>query len=762
MLLNALRRPLVIIVVLYGIAAGLTAAAVPLWGGHEADFYTVTRFLATNGRLPTADDYPAGDAEVRQATQPPLYFLITLPIMAMLDDGSPVPPGAHPPVICPAGEAGQSPLTAYPTPTSHTFPPMGAALAGYALRLLGLGMGMAAIVFTYHATRVLFPRWPATPLLAAALLAFEPNTLAMTVTISNDGLLLLLAAITLWALAKFMTSQQAAYAALAAVCAGLAPLTRLQGWALLGLAALVISGVIGGMLNRRHGRALLLPLGVLAGVIVVSVGVLAFNYAQYGSVLGRYTLLDALIAEALTGFSVSPATFFGIIDHTRLSYLEPLATWDAPRIVRLAYTALPVVLIGCAVVGVGLAVIRRRERAAWLLLLAGIGAAWALVIFRTAIFSTADNTTAYNTGFIFAPLRYYATALPALAVLFAGGLCAVGHLLAGAAGQPRTRTLIDRLTIAGGLGVAAVWLGVTLIEGGLAAQRPALPVIAASAVPVEAVRIAPDIGADDEIRVIAYTVDPRPAQGTAIVTLYARAATALSYYARFTFGSLGDETAVSALPCEVLPARGDRPTFTWPTNALQTAETVVVMTVSVPYCGTPTADPPLRLTWHGATLDGTVVTRSITYDLGGIPGSFAPAPACPPLFGQVAGLRAVGFNSPPAVRRGEVYLPSVNWIVTVASPQIAGRLFVFQHTASGVRYGCTGLTHVRTPAQWRTGEYVYFDGCPFTFPPDAPTGDYTVLAGLTAADGSLLPGVGTTGDPLAEGLIVIGAFTLDP
>ena len=62
-------RHLLIGILLIQLVLGVVYAfSVPLWQGHEPDFYTVVRFFAQNGRLPNASDYPAGDAEIRQAT----------------------------------------------------------------------------------------------------------------------------------------------------------------------------------------------------------------------------------------------------------------------------------------------------------------------------------------------------------------------------------------------------------------------------------------------------------------------------------------------------------------------------------------------------------------------------------------------------------------------------------------------------------------------------------------------------------------------
>ncbi len=728
----------------YAALALLQAAAAPLWGGHEADYYTVARFLVERGRLPTAEDYPAGDAEVRQATQPPLYFFLIAPLITLFDDGQPVPPGVHPVTICPGGDAEVGRTILYPPTEAYTFPPQGAALAGYAIRILGIALGLGAIAATYHLGRALFPdnRWIA--LGAAALLACEPNTLRMTVTISNDGLLLLIAAINLLALARLRASRTPWPLIVVALTGALAVLTRLQGWAVLALDALIVLGWIGTRLWRRRRaarRAWIAALAALGALLLAGGALAVFNLTQYGSLFGRYELLDRLVADAVRtgrGLLVAPQTLIGIINHTRLSFLEPLTDLTSSRWLALFYTAIPTALIASALIAALRALLRRRDRSAFTLLALSAALAWGLVIFRTALFSGAGNTTFYNTTFIFAPVRYYAPALPAAAVLFAAGLAGTLDLLP--ARLRRAPLLSGALLL-----IALIWGSVALLDGLRAADRPTLALIDPTDLPAEAIRVSDETV--DTVDLLAYELTPHPQAGRVDVTLYARALRPVNAVAELSLGGS---------PCQVLPARGHVPTARWP------ADRAAIMQFSIPYCGTPQRDPHLTLTWMIADADGMPVSRGAALDLGPVPGDFRAAASCPPLFGAVGGFQATGFNSPPSVRLGETYLPSVNWIVFAANPALSGRLFVFEHVDSGARYGCTDLTHARTPAQWLTGEYVYFDGCPFVFPADAPTGPYTVYVGLLGRDGALLPAQSADGAPLAEGLIAVGSVTVLP
>ncbi len=223
--------------------------SVPLWQKtaiyDEPDFYTVVRFLHQNGRLPTDEDYPAGDAEAGQATQPPLYFLVAYPLVALFDNHQPVPPGVQPALIC-VGDAGyNAPVIRYPITSDYLSPGHGAVIAGYGLRLLNLLLGIAAVALTFQAGLILFPDQPVLALIAAALLAFEGNLVRLNSIIGNDPLLLALSAWNLLICAHLRWRIQRKWLILLFISVALALLTRIAGWALVAfdLPFLVVIGL---------------------------------------------------------------------------------------------------------------------------------------------------------------------------------------------------------------------------------------------------------------------------------------------------------------------------------------------------------------------------------------------------------------------------------------------------------------------------------------------------------------------------------------
>ncbi len=92
------RRLLLMILAVRLVLGLVSIAQLPPWDYHEAAYFNVVRFLRTEGRLPAEEELP--EAVRGQATHPPLYFLVAYPIVALLDDGEPVPFDDQPLPFC--------------------------------------------------------------------------------------------------------------------------------------------------------------------------------------------------------------------------------------------------------------------------------------------------------------------------------------------------------------------------------------------------------------------------------------------------------------------------------------------------------------------------------------------------------------------------------------------------------------------------------------------------------------------------------------
>ena len=716
--------------------------ATPLWQGHEPDYYNVVRFLDQNGRLPNAGDYPDGDAEIRQATQPPLYFLLAYPVAALLRSDEPVPPGVQPTLICVGDNNVNDTFINYPITQSYIPPVSGVAAAGFALRLLNVVIGMVGVVITYLAARTLFPAHPAVALIAAALLAFEGSMVRLNSFIGNDTLLITLSAANLYCCALLAQRFQWRTMALLLVSVGLAVMTRLGGWALLAFDlpfVLLVTLAQARTAARAHARTILLGAGVLvllAGVVLV------FNQVNYGSIFGRYSNLGDSISASLSTPNLPLVTVGGVLRLTYEAYQEPMQVLQP----RTIFSTLYGLLLVMTFVGIIWGILRAKlaERHSFMILLGMVLAAAALVIFRNALGATEVNTTSYNTGLIFAPIRYYAAGLPAAAVLFSAGSFAL-FPQRWAAGRYNLPCVI----------VAGAWLLVSVLGAVVALRnQPASPLVSpadyAALSDLTTVDAAPT---PDTPTLLAYRVIERPNEGMVDLALYLTTEQPLSLN-NFAEISLSN----TPIPCQFLPVRGTYPTTLWQPGEIIAASAII------PVCSPSDEPQELSLRWIGASFDGTIISEDTTpITLATLSPSFSKSASCPDNLGVLAGgYQVVKFNSPSIIRPGETYLPSVNWLVLAPSSEVAARRFIFTHVDTSTTYTCDGspapeyynITH------YVRGEEIFFDSCSFSFPQDAPLGSYRVSVAVVAANGNLLSAVDGDEQPVADGILPVGEVTL--
>lgn len=745
-------------------------AVIPLWQGHETDFFTVTRFLAQHGRLPTVEDYPPGAADTAQVTQPPLYFLIAAPVVAAFDSGAPLHGAVNPLPLCLGGEAGAVLARGWLPTAEENFPPPSAAAAGYGLRLLNLALGAVAIIFTFATARVLFPAHPALALTGAALLAFEPSTLRMITFISNDTLLLTLAAINLYCAARLICRQPIRWrwAAALFVLAALAVLTRLAGWAVLALNVLLLLALalrlIGRALRQRGGRRQAWIAFSVIGALAAGIALIAvFNLAASGSIFGRYSFLDERVGRALRAFDFSPLIAMTVLERTRLAFLEPFDLLSPRRAISFVYVLLPLILLGgalAALMTAGLNRLRRRA-APWLkpllLLWAAFLIAAGLVWFRNVTDVAAyGGVTEYNSAGVFAPIRYYAPGLPAFALLLAAGGLALMHWAAQGLGRlaPRAGSSLARRAWLPPAALAGAWMSVALL-GTITIVR-AVPVVPAYTISefaaLSAITPVENSAGDPGLpRLLGFKAEPGAGAGLTRLTLYAT----LDEPGTSALGRVRVNSSASAGSfCEFVPGRGALPLPIWEPG------TIYALELDVPNCGVAAgAALDLSLEWQRANDDGQLTGEpSAPVLLGSLAAPEQIAANCPAVLGWIGGYRAVKYTGPESVQAGEVLQPSLDWIIEQPSPEAAQRAYTFTHETTGQTFTCTRMDG--SLAEWTRGTYRYFDRCVFTFPADAPPGVYQVSVALLNASGAPLPAAGPGGEPLADGQVPVGQVRL--
>lgn len=745
---------LVGILVLQAVLGGMLSFAIPLWRDHEPDFFDVTRFVVEQGRLPTFEDYPNGDADIRQATQPPLFFLLGAPLVALFDDGEAVPPGQNSPLICFGGNSLNQPYYNYPITDNYQFPPSGSALAGYALRLMNLGFGLVSVLFTYLAGRILFPDRKIIALMAAAFMAFEPNLLILFTYIGNDPLLIAITAVNLWLCAKLVTASQLRWRVILfiLITAGLALITRLAGWAVFAFDGIVIGAVIFRVIwqARKNTQAGQLRIAFIALALLLIAGgaVGFFNYSQFGSIFGRYEELDHLIGRVLGSFNISPVTILATLDHTRFEFLATLSLLNPRNIIFIGYQVL--LLLGFLSILVGAIIaLYRKQGVRYSLPLLSLLVAVGLVIFRNAILSNAENTTLYNTTPIFAPIRYYSPGLPALMILLSAGFY---FLLDALPVKGILRRTVETNPLA--WITALVWLVVAVGFVVMLVQKKPVQTFYPAAEQAQ-------LQSQYQLQPVSYTGDiTQPAviasrveaETDGIIPVHVMMATAENAGINNGIIQLEMMSSTGELlqMCQVWPHQNVLPTSQWQ------ADSITIDQIEFPNC-TPdlTAPVSLQMRWLGATPDG----QKIDLDgdalvLGEIQAPTMTYSQCPQTAGIISTYRVSHYTAPAQAVRGELFIPSVNWFVDALDPQAVHRMFVFQHRETGTEYICMGGD--RHPALWFAGETVFFDRCPYTFPPESPLGGYDVSMMLTDAEENPLPAYSSNHTPFEGNRVPIG------
>jgi len=221
--------------------------------------------------------------------------------------------------------------------------------AFYAARAIGLVELLALVVVVWRLTRKTFPAHPAAALLAAATLGLNPVVLAVSTSVQNDVLSLLLGALAI-DVATSRSSFHLTRGLLVGVLLGLGLLAKVTVWPI-GLVLVVV------LLRRSVGMAL----ACTAAAALVSGWWFVRNLVLYGDVTGR-----AAVEKA--GYDFAPLGF----EPTHLARETVTYLWIPVEYVRNALSApsavdalvIALTIVGLASIALGL---RRVDDAGWIL-----------------------------------------------------------------------------------------------------------------------------------------------------------------------------------------------------------------------------------------------------------------------------------------------------------------------------------------------------------------------------------------------------------
>jgi 4-amino-4-deoxy-L-arabinose transferase-like glycosyltransferase len=284
-------------------ALGLVYAwATPaLEASDEGSHFGVVQWIARGNGLPVQDPRNKETFYHQEGSQPPLYYVIGAALTFWMDTSD------H------AQVAVQNPLSRVGIPgTTHNvnlYRPIpadamsGTAQAVLALRLFSLLLSCGTVALTLVLARRLFTD-KLRPLLAAALVAFNPMALFINASVNNDNLLMLLATATLLVTVDLVQAHTRPsvlkLAGLGSLC-GLAALTKLSGlvlWPVVALGILAEEWKHIPRVERQLPSAIRhLPPVFTRGLIAFGAAILVCgwwflrNMQLYGELLGLETMV---------------------------------------------------------------------------------------------------------------------------------------------------------------------------------------------------------------------------------------------------------------------------------------------------------------------------------------------------------------------------------------------------------------------------------------------------------------------------------------
>jgi 4-amino-4-deoxy-L-arabinose transferase-like glycosyltransferase len=272
---------------LYLVLVLIYNSATPIFeASDEFRHYLTIRYIALHHQLPVLQPSDDPFAPWQEAGQPPLYYLLGTALTGWIDS-SDIAQNTDFNPHAQAGIPSTSPDSKnlfVPSP-AEDFPYHGVSLAAHLVRLLSALMGAATVYLTYRLARAIAPGLPPVALLAAAVVAFNPQFLFVSASVDNDNLITLAATAVLLLLAQVLVKGLTGRRLwLLSGALGAAVLAKLSGLGLPPLAAVVV-GAQGLKLSGWRG-AVRLVLALASVPVAVSAWWFLRNQLIYGEPTG--------------------------------------------------------------------------------------------------------------------------------------------------------------------------------------------------------------------------------------------------------------------------------------------------------------------------------------------------------------------------------------------------------------------------------------------------------------------------------------------
>jgi hypothetical protein len=453
---------LLIVVIAYLALAGLYSTMVPLGEGPDEPGHAgYAFFLARENRLPVQRFDPGQSDVPGEGHQPPLAYLLASAAVRLLPGEARTPDViGNPRFVWNGGDQ----VNALVHGSREYWPWQGSTLAWHLARLVSVGIGAATVALTFFIARHIergaqsvegrLEDTPSTiymPILAAALVAFNPQFLFTMALVTNDALLTALSALLLWLVVRAASGGAKIVNVLAiGVVSGLALITKQSALLLMPVACMGI--VRYWKHNSQHGTYKRLLVSLFPCLLVLSIAGWWYvrNRRLYGDLLG----LTAFRAE----FATQPFEFGSIT-----AWLGALAQLHDSFWARFGWMNLaPPVWVIALFVAVeltalfGYGMLAARQWRTWRIDMTSIVTSNMFVLVLLLVLTLAWIVSfARTAGLVAWQGRFLFPALPAIAVLLARGLAAVGSRQSAVGSRIRTITYCLLLTA---YCLVALWL----------------------------------------------------------------------------------------------------------------------------------------------------------------------------------------------------------------------------------------------------------------------------------------------------------------
>ncbi|HEY8476462.1 MAG TPA: glycosyltransferase family 39 protein [Chloroflexota bacterium] len=324
----------------------------------EPSHVAMVRYLATHRTLPVQRppaDFPVG----QEGSQPPLYYALG----ALLFSLSPAPDLAptwedhNPYADFSRSREPRANRNLYAHTAEEGFPYRGDVLGVRLVRMLGVLLGIVTVVATFLIARDLVPTRPAVRILAAALVAFNPQFVFLSGVVNNDGAVAASATVVLWLLVRWAAhGGGTGRALLLGLALGATLLTKLSAGLIVPLVGVVF---VGDLLRERRARPVVVRALIVASAAAFVAGWWFLrNLRWYGDPLGW----DAMLAAAGSMIRAAPLSALAAVEvlwNARGTYWGALG-WTNIFFNAWVYRVLDA-LVGAALVGLLVGLCRRRS-----------------------------------------------------------------------------------------------------------------------------------------------------------------------------------------------------------------------------------------------------------------------------------------------------------------------------------------------------------------------------------------------------------------